>query len=150
MLTQKLRIQKKIVELLLSEEFPVVTYDANGSPQDLVIEGENKKVATPKTPIIANEIQSSFSTDPNNGRAVSQLRDSWTFTVRVGFDSEVCIELFEDKVTKDVPKIPVDKEQGLPFVQLKLVASVPVHPVQQQGASGTTVEFTFEAEQGRQ
>lgn len=149
MITQKLRIQRVLVSLVAAHEFPVVTYDSTGAPNDIVTEGPEKAVALAHQPILCNETSSAFAEDERNGRDVVQARDTWNFALRVKFDREVLLELFEEEVMDNPPKIPGDSALGLPFVILRLINTEVEHPVQQQGASGTIVEFTFQAVQGR-
>ena len=65
------------------------------------------------------------------------------------FNREVLIEKFEESLLADPPIIARDDEAGLPLATMRLIQTEVEHPVQQQAASGTIVEFTFEAEQGR-
>lgn len=145
-LTQRLRIQQALVALVNGREFPYVSYESSGAPAQV---DPDENTVTPLTPILCNEIESAFGDDENNGRQIAQVRSAWQFALRMKFNREVLLELFEDSVMDNPPTIAKDDALGLPFVRLRIVSQRVEHPVQQQGASGTIVEYIFEAEEGR-
>lgn len=149
--SQRIRIQQTLVAYAKNYQFPIVFYEADGSPRSISQSGIGAQtpVRTPTLPVLCNEIQSVFEQDPQYRRNDIQTRQQWTFALRLKFDQEVLIERFEEGLLANPIIIDRDVVAGLPLVTLRLVQSEVQHPVQQQGATGTIVEFTFEAEQGR-
>ena len=143
--SQRLRIQRKLVSIAKDTEFPVVTYGDDGSPNAV----NDKEFIKPSTPILCNETQSVFAEDERYRRGDIQTRQQWTYALRMKFDREVLLEFFEEALLADPPVVERDDENGFPQATLRLIQSEVSHPVQQGAASGTIVEFTFEAEQGR-
>jgi hypothetical protein len=141
-MSQKLRIQTALVNLVKDYEFPSVIYNANGVPSQSVS-------VTPLTPILCNEIQSNFANDDEYGQGVKSVRLTWPFAVRIKFNREVLLEPFEEEMCNNPPRIGPDTVNGYPYVQLRLEQTTPVHPVQRQPSTGTEVEFIFQASQGR-
>lgn len=144
LISQRLRIQGVLVERALASQFPVVTYDAKGVPSAAI-----DVLEAPRQPIICNEIQSAFGPDERYGRHEISERTQWLFALRLRFNQEVVLEPFEESVLTSPPEVPKDESRGYPRVVLRLIGSEPQHPVQQEAKTGTQVEFTFEAEQGR-
>jgi hypothetical protein len=142
-MSQKLRVQNALVDLLLNRPFPVVTYNAQGKPS---LSGQT---VVPITPILSNEIASAFVEDDDMGREVMSLRSGWIFEVRAEFPREVLLEHFEEEMMSSPPRIGPDPQNGYPYVQLRLNQTQPSHPVQKGSATGTKVQFFFQAVQGR-
>lgn len=141
-MSQKLRIQQALVDLVRTRSFPVVKNDSTGKPIS-----PTTGTVTPLTPILCNEVGATFEDDGDYGRGVKSTRSTWTFAIRIRFGQEVLLEGFEEDMMNNPPRIAADG--SLPYVQLRLTASEPQHPVQQQPGTGTIVEFTFQAQQGR-
>lgn len=145
---QRIRIQNKLVDLVLDASFPVVKYDQDGRAS--VKQESGQDVLSPvASPVVCNEVGSSFEEDENHGRSLKTVRSGWSFVLRLQFNSEVILEDFEETLSDSPPTIPLDEEKGLPFVRLFLVGAEAEHPVQHDGNTGTKVEYTFLAEQGR-
>lgn len=158
MTSQRLRVQNALVDAVKDFDFAVVTYDGDGNPsikQQQVDTGpgggpqlEFEDVTTkPHKPIIANEINATFEPDIDYGRDDAQRVGQWQFALRLSFDQEVVLDAFERSVNEDLITIP--KSGSLEPVQLRLTSKEVEHPVQQQEANGTKVEFIFEALEGR-
>lgn len=143
--SQRTRIQKALVDLVKDETFPQISYNPDGSPR----EPDDQRVSRPEQPILCNETQSVFSQDERHRRGDVQRRDSWLFSLKMTFKTEVLMEIFEDNLVADPPVLEADKDKGLPQVVLRLVQTDVSHPVQQGASVGTQAEFTFEAELGR-
>lgn len=149
-MSTRLLIQSAIVDFLKDIEFPIVAYDGLGVPSIIdpltLAEGEIAFIK-PLTPILCNEINGVFEEDPQYKRSRILRRSGWTFQIKMRFDREVLLEAFEQSWMQNPLVIPA--ANGLPQVTLLLQTSEPVHPVQQSGANGTIVTYTFEAELGR-
>lgn len=153
MISLRLAIQTAVVNFFKDIEFPIVTYSETGAPNDVTEppsnDPDNPTHLKPLQPILCNEISSTFSEDLNYKRNRKDRRDSWLFELRMKFDREVLLEIVEDQWADEPLVIPANPQTGAPQVTLRLNTSEITHPVQQGGASGTSVKFTFEAEQGR-
>lgn len=143
-MSQRLRIQDALVSLVLGTDWPVVSYDEDGRPSGLDMAEKEQ----PQTPILCNEISSSFDLDEQNLRGDFQRRTSWIFSLKIKFDREVLLEYFENAMMANPLYLGPDLSRGLSSVTLRLIGTEPTHPVQ-KGGPGTSVEFSFEAEQGR-
>lgn len=139
----RLAVQAKLVEEAKDGCFPIVTYASDGSPNPI----DETVLAGPLLPITCNETGCEFTEDENNRRGDFQQRVGWTFSLRMRFNSEVLLEMFEEVMMEDPPFIP--SANGYPSVTLRLTGTEPQHPPQQEASNGTSVEFTFEAIQGR-
>lgn len=141
-MSQKLRIQNAILDTVLNRDFQGVVYDASGRPT-----APKNITAKPLIPVLCNEVGATFEDDEDYGRGVKSTRGTWTFALRIRFPREVMLEDYEEELMNDPPRIPFDG--GYPYVQIRLTSTEVQHPVQQQSATGTIAEFTFQAQQGR-
>lgn len=144
--SQRMRIQQALVDLALGTEFLPVAYDSDGKPTP--VSPATPRI-TPSTPVLCNEIETSFIEDERYGRDRIRQRASWRFALRFRFSREVLLDFFEEYLMTNPVFVPADTSLGLPSVTLLIVSAEITHPVQQQGATGTVVEYIFEAEQGR-
>lgn len=145
-ITQRIRIQRKIITLVKEGEFYRVTYDRNtGLPEDIVRE-ESRRVSP--TSVLVNEIASQFTVDEEYGRDYRLKRSQWVFEVLVEFSREVTMEFWEEAML-DLPILEADEEHGLPQVMLVLKRNGVIHPVQQNASTGTLAKVVLEAVVGR-
>ena len=146
LLSLRLTIQSAIVDFLKDMDFPVVVYDASGDP-NIIDPSEPSSSIRPLTPIICNETGSIFEEDPLYKRGRILQRSSWTFQIKMRFDREVLLEVFEESWMRSPLVIPATENHKQ--ITLLLQSSDPTHPVQQSGANGTAVTYTFEAQVAR-
>lgn len=108
---------------------------------------DDANVVSPTLPILCDETQCNFEVDPDHGRSYKMERLGWTFALRMKFNVPVLLDVFCENLVESPPMVPAT--DGFPNYILKLQSMEVDHPVQQGGATGTIVEFTFEAEEGR-
>jgi hypothetical protein len=141
--SQRLRIQAALVDEFSGVDFPVVTYQDDGTPND----ADDTNTVAAHLPILCNEVEAAFQNDDRYRRGDRDERVGWRFEVIAKFPREVLLELFETSLLRDPPVLPATSD--LPQVSLRLVETRAEHPVQKNGSSGTTVAMTFEAQEGR-
>lgn len=136
---KRLDVQRAIVALVKGYEFPKVSYNADGSPRPTHPDQYLKAA----TPILCNEVRSEFAIDRRHGRDRILERTTWQFALKIRFAGEVLLEGFEDTLANDPPY--VDDANATIF----LLGGNVDHPVQQDGKTGTQVEYVFQAVEGR-
>ena len=145
--SNKVRIQNKLVELAQAGRFFKVTYDPVTKKANDV--DDTVDTLEPPASVLANEIQQTFSIDPQMGRKRILKRDSWVFQLFCTWDREITVEFFEKDLLDPLPRLPDDKANDLEDVTLILNRTEVNHPPQQNAANGTAAKFTFEAVVGR-
>lgn len=143
----KVRIQNKLITLAQAGKFFAVTYDKDTKLANPVDDTSDPVIAPAS--VLANEIQGTFSIDPNMGRKKIIRRDSWVFQLLCNWDQEITVEFFEEDLLDPLPRLNDDKVNGLEDVTLILNRTEVVHPPTQQAANGSAAKFTFEAVIGR-
>lgn len=136
----KVRIQQFLVAFTKAGTFPSILYAAGMAQQP-----EDASVAPAS--VTCNETGSDWAIDDRDGRKLSQTRTNWNFEVRVAWDKEVSLELFEQAwaespplIAKDDPNYPGDKNLHLFLVSIQVT-----HPVEQGGPKGTKAVLTIQA-----
>ncbi len=145
--SNRVRVQNELVTLAQAGKFFAVTYDKDTKLANPVDDTTDPVIAPAS--VLANEIQATFSIDPNMGRKRILRRDSWVFQLFCTWDQEITVEFFEDFLFDPLPRLPDDKANGLEDVTLILNRTEVNHPPQQSAANGTAAKFTFEAVVGR-
>lgn len=95
---------------------------------------------------LTNEIFADFDTARRHRRTFMDERQTWTWQLILGFNTEVNISKFEDGLTRKPRVIPRDLVLGFPQVTLRLRETLYDHPVQQEGSQGTRAVLTFRAD----
>lgn len=136
MILLRTQIQNLLVTRARAGTFPLVSYDKDtrqASASDTSI--------APST-ALANETSSEFGTPVRNRRNHKFERGDWRFELRLEFNQEVALELFEESLTDDPPVLPADGTNNLRQVTLELVSAAPIeHPRQSAGSKGTRVTY---------
>lgn len=143
----KVRVQNELITLAQTGRFFAVTYDKDTKLANPVDDTADPVIAPAS--VLANEIQGTFSIDPNMGRKQILRRDSWVFALLCGWDQEITVEFFEEFLLDPLPRLPDDKANGLEDVTLILNRTEVIHPPTQNAANGSSAKFTFEALVGR-
>lgn len=140
-MTEKTRIQNKLIALALAGDFYAVSYD----PDTKLVEDIDPDTADNIVPasVHCNEIHSSFGSDNRQGRRHTLARESWTFDLMIAFNQEVTLEFFERSLIDPTILIPPDIPNDLPQVRLLLDHVTPEHPQTQEATKGTKAVFTF-------
>lgn len=143
-MSNRLRIQNTILELIQEGEFYPVTYINNG--YSTAPSREIANLIRP-TSVECNETGSAFEPDPLNGRRLVQQRSSWFFEAKAQFNKEVLMEYFEEKCNNNVIVIPAQKPLRAVFI--RLTASEYAHPPRHSANNGSAVIFRFECQESR-
>ena len=143
----KVRIQNQLITLAQAGRFFAVTYDKTTKLANPVDDTSDPVIAPAS--VLSNEIQGTFSIDPNMGRRKILRRDSWVFQLLCNWDQEITVEFFEEDLLDPLPRLNDDKVNELEDVTLILNRTEVVHPPQQNAANGSAAKFTFEAIVGR-
>ncbi len=141
-MTPRLLIQNTLIRAAQEGRFYAVSYDPDTHlAQDL--DPATAAVVAPQS-AMANEILSTFETDPRNGRDLVRHRTRWAFDLLVNFPCEVTAEFFEQELCRNPPRIARDAAHGIPQILLFLRQTSVIHPVAQQSSAGTVIKFAFE------
>ncbi len=143
-MTERIRVQRELLNLAKTGRFYEVVYNEEGLPQPIDLEAASKVVPSGTN---CNEVGSQFSEDRQYGRERRLKRQAWFFDLLVEFNGEVTLEEFEKDLMENIPVLP--KIDSMRQATLVLVSSNMEHPVTQQGTNGTKAKFTFQVELGR-
>lgn len=141
----KRNIVNALVDVAKAEKFPSVSRDSEGR----LLEPNSGFTERAALPILCDEVSCNFSVDELHGRGLILQREGWLFALRMKFNSAVLLDNFIETLAMNPPIVSADQESGYPAYSLQLQSMEVDHPVQQGGATGTQVEFIFEAEEGR-
>lgn len=138
-LAQRVRVQNAILTMLKSGPYYEVAY----APSTGLAEDIDTGIAPTITPASArtNEVGSSFEVDQRYRRSYSLSRPQWDWIGIVAFDREVTAFQAEEDWRLSPPILP--KTGDLEQVTIEVTGSNYSHPTQQQGHSGTVIEFQF-------
>lgn len=138
LLFNRIRIQNKLIEEAKAGPFYAVSYDATTR----VASADPNTVIAPSS-AVANEISAQFG-EGQNHRTFQIDRENWLFQLKVGFDQEVVLEGFENRMLTPVKLARDTANQLDQQATLVLVAVDYQHPTQQAN-NGTFAVYTFAA-----
>lgn len=142
-------IQNALVAAAMAGVFPIVSYDPTTHVASTsYVSGDLLAVGSWVAPVaaLANEINGSFEEARLQRRKYQLDRTNWTFQLKLEFNREVVLELFEDSLRVTPPRVLRDPTNGLTNqVTLRLIDVVPTHPIQQESSTGTKAVYRFEA-----
>ena len=130
------RVQNKLVDLGLVGPFYNVSYDAAGK----AVQGA---VISPAE-VVANEVASAFGLPERNRRGYRFDRETLTWELRMGFNSDVILEEFERSVLGAPIQLVANKALGERQISLELLSVQYQHPPQ-QAAKTTKVTYLVNA-----
>lgn len=146
-ITDRIRIQNFIKQLVLYGKFYSVTYDVTtklANPIDSIT-----SIAHPAE-VVVNETNSVFDDEPKEKRGgFIRRRAAWSFDAIVAFNTEVTTEPFEKSILEPTPVLEADPTAGLSRARIVLDKAFYKHPVQQNPSLGTQVIFAFRVILGR-
>ncbi|MCP4897879.1 MAG: hypothetical protein GY906_12980 [bacterium] len=134
------RVQKVLTDAAKAGTFYPVSYDSD--TQDPIVDDINPVFPTS---VLVNEVGTTFDTPQLNRQTGRRERVTWAYQLRLKFNQEVLLEVFEDAMSENPIKLPSVPADGLRQMTLELEGSDPTHPVQQEPSTGTQVVYNFEA-----
>jgi len=141
--TERTRIQNKIIDLVKGVEFYRIKYDPETGHASI----DDSQPITAKS-LNTNEIRSTWVRDPRAGTVVRNIRTRWDFELLLGFPVEVSLEPFEKIFEESAVLIPSDTDNGFRQAILELSAVNVQHPTE-DGKGGTLARISLTATPGR-
>lgn len=129
----RLTAQNAILTRIKSVEYPAVTYAPDGS----AVAGDP---VLPQSCLV-NELRASFALDPRTGLRYQSRITSWTFSVVLRFQQEVCLDDLLNSLTLTPLSIPATANRPAALILLSTVNIT--HPPTGQSASGTQAILAF-------
>ena len=144
MITQRKRIHDFLVKTFRTGEFFCASFEGD----TMVI--DTTKPLAPRS-VVADEQTGSWEDSPY-GKKVARDRAAWLWEVVVTFTKPVDASLFEASITEKVPflpSVPASQTQRLALrsVKISLDSATYQHPPRKNPENGTTITYTFEAEE---
>lgn len=140
-MSQQVRIQNALRDLIQAGEFYPVVYDTSG------VASTATAVApiAPSGGVTVHELSSQVGEPRRNRQTYRQERRNWRWRAIASFSLAVTADVFEQWLLENTPRIERDVDNGLEQVHLRLVSVDYRHPPQHSSSSGSQVTFTFEA-----